>query len=121
MNVRTDITTLIRQLAKTTYWQNVYAHSKELSFKLFRNDRDFTNSQMLFLQYLNLYSNLYIEVSMGDVDEVIFKNFIYEDAYRAFKKKNRKENKKETKSRNTPVGDNKDNRSFSWVFKTPNK
>lgn len=104
-----DIVTLIRKLAKSNYWQTIYSSSKELGFRLFKNDFDFTYIQMLFLRYLNFYYSLYVEIDMGEVKEIVLTDDIYEDAYMFAKNKktfNVKEQKKDKKDKN-----------INWVFK----
>lgn len=124
MDVRTRITRIIRELAKNNYWQNLYSHAKDLGFKVFENNRDLTNNQMLFLHYLSFYSNLYMEFSMGDVGEIVFKDFIYEDAYTAYKRKKRKDKDvkgtRAEKKVQERAGEDKSS-NFSWNFKTPKK
>ena len=54
----------IRKLARSTYYQNIYSSSKELgSIHIFENIYNFSGIQVLFLFWLEVYSNLYSELS----------------------------------------------------------
>lgn len=92
-----DIVTLIRKLAKTSYYQCLYSNAKELHLKLFKNELNYNKNQILFLQYLNFYSSLNLDVTVGDVDKIVFENTIYEDAYSLYKIKKRDEEQKNPK------------------------
>lgn len=105
-------TKYIRELAKTSYYQTLFNGSKELGFRLFLNDRDFTNIQILFLSFLNFYSILNFDISLGDVKDIVFKNEIYEDSYMYYR--NNKSNKEENK---TNQKTNIDFTNSQWVFK----
>jgi len=73
---------LIRKLAKSIKFQNLYQATKEINgILLFKNSMDFTWLQQIFLSYLYFYSNLNTEVVTNKLSEKIFNNFIYEDAY----------------------------------------
>jgi len=55
----------LRLIAKTNHWQTVYSRSKELSnLKLFKNDTDFTPIQINFLQWLEIYYSLELDLAM---------------------------------------------------------
>jgi len=83
----------LRKLAKSGYYQTLYSHFKEGGIKLFKNDFDLTDVQVTFLRYLNFYNSLFLDVALGDVNERIFENTLYEDSYAYWKSK--KDNKKE--------------------------
>lgn len=113
-----DPTFLVRELAKSDYFQSIYSLSKERSdFCLFENKRDFTNLQIMFLKYLNFYSTIYTDIALGDVTDIVLDNHIYEDSYIMYKNKSDsgklKENK--TKDKNIPVSGSR------WIFKSPPK
>ena len=79
---------LIRKLAKTGYWQLIYSQSKEINdVGLFENRRDFSEVQTAFLSYLAFYYNLYLDVAMGEIEDIVFKDEIYEDGYILYKNK----------------------------------
>lgn len=55
----------IRELAKSYYWQTIYARSKEhADISLFNNKTDFTPLQINFLQWLEIYHSLELDLSM---------------------------------------------------------
>jgi hypothetical protein len=58
----------IRVLAKSYYWQAVYHRCKDLpgNVELFENNKDFTNIQLRFLQYLEQISGMYQDLAMGE-------------------------------------------------------
>ncbi len=83
------IYSLSRKLAKTSYWQTIYATSKEGSLLLFKNRRELTRLQLVFINLLNFYSTLFLDIAVGDVEELVLKDDIYEDAYMYFRSKTR--------------------------------
>lgn len=108
---------LLRKLAKSSYYQTLFSFWKEGSnLRLFCNDMDLSYIQLLFLKYLNFYGSLYLDVAMGDIDDKIFENEIYEDSYVMYR------NKKETKD---TMKHNKKNEDFvkttHWIFRDPKK
>lgn len=108
-----EIETIVRSLAKSNYWQTLYSHFKENGMKLFKNDGDYSNGQIWFLNYLNMYFNLYTDIAMDEVDEAVLNDFVYEEAYLHWKRKKRiqKEidNNLKKEKTNTPT--------TTWVFK----
>ena len=88
---------LIRKLAKETESQNSFSACKELhSLKLFENDKDLSKIQHIYLSYLFMYYNLYMDIALKKITDIVLKNEIYEDAYMYYKKE-KKEDKKEKK------------------------
>jgi hypothetical protein len=106
----------LRNLAKDDYWQNIYSLSKEHPIKFFNNDSDFTDIQYLFLKYLNFYSSLFTDIALGEIDEIVLDNEIYEDSYMMFKNKKDKKNP-QINIQNTPL----DGKKSKWIFKKPKK
>jgi len=93
------ILSIARQLAKSNYWQALYAQAKELGgLYLFENNRNFTELQIYFLSQLSFYNSLYIDIYMGDVSEKVLEHEIYEDAYSYYKSWKRKKEKKYKKA-----------------------
>jgi len=82
----------LRTLARLGYWQSLYSRAKELKLKLFENESDFTKIQILFLQYLEIYNQLYIDLSLGEeyIDEKVIEDELRADAYLLYKRKQRK-------------------------------
>lgn len=119
-----DIYKKIRQIAKTNKYQMRYSLAKELQFKLFQNDSELSHLQLIFLNHLIFYSNIYMDIALKEVDEIVTTNEIYEDAWMYYKhnKKPKEEVKvdstlpKQQHTREKTTGE-----TFHWVFKRPNK
>jgi len=79
-----------RELSSKNYYQVIYTNAKEIGLRIFENTIDLTEIQIYFLNYLNFYSNLNTDIALGDVNEIVRDNFIFEDAYTLFKYKNKK-------------------------------
>lgn len=117
-----EIFKTVRKLAKTNYYQMLYMQAKELHIKLFKNDSELSHLQISFLSYLLFYHNLYTDIAMKDVDELVTENEIYEDAWVYYKhnKKPKEELKPDsTLAKQKYKAELKD--SFQWVFKRPTK
>ncbi|KKM96144.1 hypothetical protein LCGC14_1181040 [marine sediment metagenome] len=85
----------IRVLANSNYWQTLYQRCKEIgSLQLFVNNRDLSKFQIIFLQWLEVYNSLHIDLStnQGHLNEEILKDEIRVDAYLYYRRK-RRENK----------------------------
>lgn len=115
---------IIRKLSRSNYWQTVYSHSRESSgFYLFKNNFNFGYAQLIFLNFLSFYSSLYLDIALGEVTEIVFKDEIYEDSYMYWK--NQKNSIK--KGNNLKLSEHKNRElnnqynSTSWVFKRPKK
>jgi hypothetical protein len=112
MNISSGYT-YIRKLAKSDYWQTVYSLSEKMKIRLFANDMDFTRSQILLLKYLNFYSQIYMDIALGDVTELVLEDELYEDAYYFYKTQKDKEKFKKEEIKNqkesTPT--------TRWIFK----
>lgn len=111
---------LIRVLAKTDKYQALYSQAKELRLKIFKNEFNFTDKQLTFLNYLSFYASLNLDVALGDVGEEIFEHEIYEDAYAFFKNRERKKDKKLSDNQETKNLKDTGNTS-TWIFKTKKK
>ncbi len=108
----------IRTLCKSNYYQTLYSQDKNIGIKLFRNNSDYTPIQILFLNYLGYYGSLYFDFSLGDVDEKVFENIIYEDAWSYYKRKKKDKKKIEGKNMDKKNEENSLTKS-TWVFKKP--
>lgn len=114
-----DIEKYLRKLAKTSKWQVVYSNSKETSVGLFRNSFDYSYSQILFLNYLAFYSSLSLDIYMGEVNEIVLTNEIYEDAWSYYKSV---KDKSKSVITNTPQENlGSDPRSKKFIFHRPPK
>ena len=95
---------LIRNLAKSAKFQNLYHSVKEINgILLFKNSVDLTWLQQIFLSYLYFYSSLNIEIAVHKLSEKIFDNFIYEDAYMLWKREVGYDNKSKDKKRDIHI------------------
>lgn len=106
------ITTNLRKMAKNNHYQTLYSQAKEIKIRLFENDIDFSQLQVRFLNYLSFYAGLYMDFALGEVDERVFEDFIYEDSYNYYKHHNRDKNL--TKEEAKP-------NDIDWVFKSKKK
>ena len=90
-----------RRLAKTHEYQTIFNGAKEYGFKIFENNRDFSAIQFHFLGFLNFYATISMDIYLNEIDERVFNNEIYEDAYMFYKEKERiRKKNKEDKSEN---------------------
>ena len=118
---------IIRKLAKTSKFQTIYNCAKEVGLKLFRNECEYTEIQLLFLNFLNLYATIHLDIALGEIDDLVLDNEIYEDSYLYWRRKSRNEKKE---NQNNPMNNNYDDaknprytqsKTSTWVFKTPPK
>jgi len=80
-----DIEKMIRKLARSTYYQNIYKSAKEIgSIQLFENQMNFSGLQSLFLFWLSIYEMLYSELGQKEwkyLDENVIKDDYRCDAF----------------------------------------
>lgn len=107
---------MLRKLAKMPEYQNIYS-SEKLNLCLFKNNMSLTEVQYNFLGYLSFYSSLYMDLALGEIDEKIFADEIYEDAYAYYKRHKKEEQPKinTPKKEETPIGSSK------WIFRRGKK
>jgi len=77
----------VRKLAASNHYQTVYNQAKELTIRIFENDINLTSLQTYFLNYLNFYSVLNLDIALGEVSDLVRKSNIYEDAYMFYRRK----------------------------------
>ena len=121
---------LIRILSKSNYFQTIYSQEKNLGIYLFKNRTELLYIQIIFLNYLAFYSALYFDYSMVDADDMVFEDFIYEDSYMFFRRKDKNKTKdnslgankipKQNKKQNTRQ-EKEQVTTSQWVFKTPKR
>jgi len=90
----------IRTLAKSNKWQTIYYHSRNSSgVKVFENNSDLSEIQIIFLQWLEIYRNLYQDLAIGEefMSKEVLENEILTDAYLLHKQKKNKKRKSKTK------------------------
>jgi hypothetical protein len=62
-----DYIDVIRKLARSTYYQNIYSAAKDVgSIRLFDNQNNYSGLQSLFLYWLKVYDLLYTELSQKE-------------------------------------------------------
>ena len=115
-----DISAGLRKLAKSDSYQSLYSQAKELNLNIFRNTTDYTTTQIEFLGFLGLYSSLYVDIYMGEVDNTVLNNEIFEDSYMYWKSKKNTKNNKEMQD-SVKKTEKKQGRGFSMAFMTKKK
>jgi len=115
----------VRQLAKTSYWQTIYGATKELNFKIFNNQTDFSDLQILMLNYMGFYNALNMDIALGEVPDMVLEDELYEEAYMYYKqkvdKKKLAERPKQQQQQSTPSQRETVPPQVNWVFKKPKK
>lgn len=114
----------LRELAKRNHYQTVYSFARECPVWVFRNREDFTSIQLNFLMYLSFYHSIQTDIYMGDIDERVLENEIYEDAYCYYRNQERKKqasSPRHTSPVNTKSTQEQDKSSFQYLFKSPKK
>ena len=62
-----DYIDVIRKLARSAYYQNIYSASKDVgTVQLFDNQNNYSGLQSLFLYWLKVYDLLYTELSQKE-------------------------------------------------------
>jgi len=94
---------ILRKLARSTKYQLLYNRAKEMTgICLFKNITDFSDIQILFLYWLEVYSSLYLDLACKEdyISEKVIEDNIRTDAYLMWKhqKKDKKDKKKEKES-----------------------
>lgn len=118
-----DIFPHLRDLAKSQKYQTLFANEKEIGLRLFINEYDYSDIQIAFLNYLAFYYTIQMDISFGEVDEKVFEDYIYEEAYMIWKHKKRKEEMKETTDK-TSLSKNQERKpeklvKTQFVFRKP--
>ncbi len=111
----------LRELAKTDYYQTLYNQVKELHLKLFKNDSDLSDIQIRFIGFLNFYSNLFLDFALGEIEDTVFTDEIYEDAYMYYKHNKKEDSDQKLPSSRLSSDKGKSQDNFQWVFKRPLK
>jgi len=96
----------LRTLARSHKWQALYSRSKDLKIQLFENTSDFSHIQSIFLQYLETYHNIFVDIYMGKegINEERVKDDILVDAYLTYKKYKESTDKKPKKLKKNNTG-----------------
>lgn len=86
----------LRKLAITNYWQLLYKNAKDIGIPIFDNKENLSGIQLIFLYWLNLYSQLYENMGEDEfLNEKVIENPIRLDAYLYLKKVERQKEKRE--------------------------
>jgi len=85
----------MRKLAKSNKYQTLYNQYKETGIRIFENQANLNDYQITFIQYLAFYNNLYTDVYMDEVSDIVFEDEIYEDSYIYYKQKTGKKKRRE--------------------------
>ena len=95
-----NIYSLLRQLAKTSKYQNLFIACKDINgFKLFENDKNLSQIQEIFLNYLYMYNSINQAINVDKISPHVLDKELYEDCYLLWKNKSsKKEIQNETKS-----------------------
>jgi len=88
---------VLKKLAQSTNAQIIYHRAKEIgTFRLFENTADFSQLQIWYLYYLELYTILYQDLQMNEeyISEEVINDDLRCEAYLYYKKinKNKKHN-----------------------------
>jgi hypothetical protein len=92
---------LLKTLAKSRKWQSIFGLSKETANLLFANNFNFSGLQLEFVDLLNYYSQIYMEVSMGEVTDKVLEDDIYIDSWFVYSREKRKRDKEQRQPSNT--------------------
>jgi len=80
-----DYITILRVLARSSYYQNLYSASKEIgNINLFDNQNNYSGLQSLFLYWLRVYDLLYSELAQQEwkyLDVSVINNDVRCDAF----------------------------------------
>lgn len=116
----------VRLLAKSNKYQTLFSLEKPIGVRLFENATDLSQIQLTFLNYLNMYNILTTDIYMNDVNDIVLKDEIYEDAYFVYKNKKRENEKKVNKKdkqvskKGETVKETQEMKS-QWIFRKPRK
>lgn len=79
-----DYIEVIRKLARSQFYQNLYSASKEINIKIFDNDTNYSGLQSIFLYWLRVYDLLYSEMAQKEwkyLDEKVIEDDVRTDAF----------------------------------------
>ena len=116
-----DIHARLRKLAKRNDYQTVYSFSKESPIWVFQNRENFSSIQITFLTYLSFYNSIQMDIYMGEIDERILTDPIYEDAYCYYRNQQRQNPGKTRASLPAEKDKSQERTTFQWLFKSKKK
>ena len=87
---------LLRQLAKTNKFQNLFSMCKELhGFRMFTNDREFSQLQDIFLY---MYFSINQDISVDKISPHVLDSELYTDSYLLWRNQGKKRELNDKKS-----------------------
>lgn len=117
----------VRALARSWQYQTLYSNGEKVGARIFVNSTNFSKMQIIFLQWLGIYSGLYEEMASGInqdfLTDAVLKDDIRTDAYLHWRKKENEKRRQEmdshrdghNKKHSFPVDKKKE---FFYDFKT---
>lgn len=81
---------IFREVARSAKWQNIYNLAKDISsIKIFKNNSDFTDLQLSFLRWLEIYNSLETDLALNKpyISREIIDDDIRTEAYLLMKSK----------------------------------
>lgn len=113
---------ILRKFANTSYYQTLFIRE---DLQVFKNNTDLSDIQLIFFSLLGFYHTLNMDYASGDVDDMVYKDIIYEDAYMYWKthkdKKDREKYKQQSYAyKERPMGLQKERittKESQWIFK----
>jgi 6-phosphogluconate dehydrogenase (decarboxylating) len=87
---------IIRKIAKNIENQNTFLAAKDGLVSIFNNDKELSKLQQIYLSYLYFYHDLIVDVAVNKLNDKIFTEDIYEDAYMTYRRDKKENNKEKT-------------------------
>jgi hypothetical protein len=112
-----DVERNLRQLAK----QMKYRLLTESKMPFFANQSNYSDLQMRFLSYIYFYQSLFTDIALGDVDDIVITDDIYEDAYSYYKSKVKNKDNKNLNMYKPQKDTTTQTTGSQWVFKSPKR
>jgi hypothetical protein len=97
---------LLRNLARSDYYQGIYSHCEKMNLSLFQNNTALSKIQLIFLNWISTYSSLYQDLATKEdyISEDVINDDIRTDAYLFWRrtiKYSKKKKKKDNDSENS--------------------
>ena len=84
-----NIYSKLRELAKSIKAQNLFVAAKDINgIRLFKNSFNFSKIQEIYLSNLYTYDTINRDIIFEKISKHVLDNYIYEDAYLLWKRKN---------------------------------
>ncbi|MHA1294648.1 MAG: hypothetical protein ACTSQJ_18585 [Promethearchaeota archaeon] len=98
------IYSILQKLAASIRYQNLFHASKQINgVRLFKNTRDFSLLQQIFISYLYNFEAIHNDIAFEKISKRVLEDTIFSDAYLAWKQKRKKDNKKSKKRRDVSL------------------